>query len=320
MATLYLDKRDSELRHKGQALMVYSGGTHLNTVPMNLLERVVVHGSVATDSATLGALADADVAVVMLTGRHGRRQASLLGGLHGDARRRVAQYRAYADVSFRTELGACFLRRKLQGQRRVLVQALRRRPDKRYSLSRSIATLDQLRSRVDGEHQVLASLRGIEGAAAAAYFGAYQTLFPPELCFKGRRRRPPPDPVNAALSLGYTLLHAEAVQIVFGAGLDPYLGYLHEPVHGRESLAADLIEPIRPRLDLWVWHQFRARELRADHFRKADGGCLLGKAGRAHFYAAYDGFASPLRRWMRRFTHALIERLGAAAPVGEMFE
>ena len=57
----------------------------------------------------------------------------------------------------------------------------------------------------------IASLRGLEGAAAANYFEALSEILPERLHFSGRNRQPPRDPVNALLSLTYTLLHAEAV-------------------------------------------------------------------------------------------------------------
>jgi CRISPR-associated protein Cas1 len=122
------------------------------------------------------------------------------------------------------------------------------------------------------------------------------------LDFKGRNRRPPRDPVNAVLSLGYTLLHADAVQSCYAAGLDPLLGFLHEPEYGRESLAADLVEPLRSHVDRLVWRLFRDRALRPEHFSRGEDACLLDKAGRALFYPAYEQAAGPVRRALRRFT------------------
>jgi CRISP-associated protein Cas1 len=80
--------------------------------------------------------------------------------------------------------------------------------------------------------------------------------------------------------LGYTLAHAEAVRAIAAAGLDPFIGFYHELQHGRGSLACDLVEPERPSVDAWVWHAFRERHLRPEHFRYGEGRCLLGKAGR----------------------------------------
>ncbi len=136
--------------------------------------------------------------------------------------------------------------------------------------------------------------------AARVYYEALTALFAPALGFTGRNRRPPRDPVNACLSLVYTLLHFEAVRAAHMAGLDPLLGFYHRPAFGRESLASDLIEPLRPHADAWVWHLFRKNILRSDHFGRDGEACLLGKAGREAFYQHYEGFAGPPRRYLRR--------------------
>jgi CRISPR-associated protein Cas1 len=131
------------------------------------------------------------------------------------------------------------------------------------------------------------------------HFHGYTRLFAPELNFSGRNRRPPRDPVNACLSLGYTLLHFDAVRAAHAAGLDALLGFYHRPAVGRESLACDLIEPIRPLVDDWLWTQFSERHLRSEHFSDDRGACLIGKAGRSHFYASWETFAPLPRRWLR---------------------
>ena len=105
----------------------------------------------------------------------------------------------------------------------------------------------------------------------------------------GRNRRPPRDPVNACLSLAYTLLHFEAVRMAHAAGLDPLLGFYHRPAFGRESLACDLIEPLRPAVDEWIWQQFSPGPLRPEHFSPDKGACLLGKTGRGHRILATHG-------------------------------
>ena len=158
------------------------------------------------------------------------------------------------------------------------------------------------------------SLRGIEGAAAAAYFEAFTSLFPPSLEFTGRNKRPPRDPVNACLSLAYTLVHFEAVAASYAAGLDPLLGLYHEPAFGRESLASDLIEPLRPHADAWVWSLFRERVLTGEHFHNDKGAVLLGKTGRQYFYTRFENFAHPLRRLLRLEAFRTVKRLQQSSP------
>jgi CRISPR-associated protein Cas1 len=155
---------------------------------------------------------------------------------------------------------------------------------------------------------------GIEGAGAAAYFGAYTTLFAPSLRFQDRNRRPPRDPVNACLSLAYTLAHHQACRAAAAAGLDPFVGFYHEVAHGRESLACDLVEPLRPRVDAWVWRLFRQRRVRLEHFRTHAGACLLGKAGRAVFYEEFEALSADCVRRLRRACRSLVRALTGQDP------
>lgn len=302
MTTLYLDRRDLRLKQQAGALQIHIPDERPRSVPLALLDRIVLRGNVALDSGLLGSLSEAGISVLMLSGRHGRRRALLAAGNHGDAARRIAQYRLYDDADWRKHWSRRLVLHKLAAQRRMLRSALQRRSDQRRPLLRALATLQQLNDELRNAETApeLERLLGIEGAAAAAGFKALGRLLPASVGFKGRNRRPPKDPANACLSLAYTLLHFDAVQACHGAGLDPLIGYYHKLSHGRESLASDLIEPLRPRVDRFVLELFRSQQLRASHFRSVDGGCLLGKTGRGHFFAAWESYAGPHRRLLRR--------------------
>jgi CRISPR-associated protein Cas1 len=317
MATLYLDRKDLELRHEGQHLCLYENGTRRGTVPMQQVERIVMRGRAKVTTGALGLLAEAGVALLVLSGRQGRSAAILQGRLHGDTRRRIAQYGWYADEQARIPWARRLVALKLRSQRVFLQKLIQARPDHRGMLQASARQIGEaLSGLLTADETALspARLNGIEGAAAAAYFAAFTRVFPPSLDFTDRNRRPPRDPVNAALSLGYTLLHFEAVQACYLNGLDPYVGFYHEPAHRRESLAADMIEPLRVHIDRWVWRLFADRELRAEDFVHDNGACLLKKEGRALFYARYETQAPPLRRLLRRYGLVVVRRLLEAAP------
>ena len=87
---------------------------------------------------------------------------------------------------------------------------------------------------------------GHEGTATREYFRAWRQLIGDDWGFTARERRPPPDPVNAMLSFGYTLLVQEAVAALEMAGLDAAVGFLHRARWGRPCLALDLMEEFRP--------------------------------------------------------------------------
>lgn len=306
MATLVIDRSNLEVKSDGAALAVYEGGERRGSVPLKLLDRVVLQGTIRLDTGVLTRLAEAGIPTVMLGGRSSRRMAMLLGPAHRDASVRLAQFQYALDSAWCDAWSRRLVLGKTRGQLKFLRVALVERPDARKPLFDAIETVQAaFQSITDAPNLPAASMRGIEGACAAAYFRGLAALFAEGLGFNCRNRRPPRDPVNAALSLAYTLLHFDAVRAGYAVGLDPLIGFYHRPAHGRESLASDLIEPLRPHADAWVWSMFRERTLRAENFTMDKGACLLGKAGREAFYAGYETFAVLPRRWLRRRCAAL---------------
>lgn len=302
MSTLILDNRALTLRIDGDALAFYEAGERRGSLPLKMLERVVLQGDLGLSAGVLTRLAESGAAVLMLSKRHSRRLAIVLGPAHNDAAIRLAQAQLVADPDWCARWSRRQVLAKTRGQLRLLQRALRERPDCRKPVTEALASLEaacDTLSTPDAPPEP-GRTRGIEGAAARAYFAGFAALFPPALGFTGRNRRPPRDPVNACLSLAYTLLHFEAVRAAHSAGLDPLLGFYHRPTFGRESLASDLIEPLRPHADAWVWALFRQRILRAHHFGRDGQACLLGKVGREIFYQHYEAFAGPPRRLLRR--------------------
>ena len=302
MSTLYIDRKDIELRYAGGVVEVYEPAGRRGSIPLVGLERVVLHGQVRLSTSVIGAFVKAGATVGLLGGRRSRYLATCVGKPHNDVQRRLGQFDAYRDDAVRAQWARELVKAKITAQRRLLRKAMAARPDQRYALFRGNRRLDAAHERVSSSEQALTLpvLLGIEGAAAAGYFAAYSALFPPSLGFKSRRRRPPPDPVNACLSLAYTLLHFEAVSVSYAAGLDPMLGLYHEPAYGRESFAADAIEPFRAHVDEWVWDLFRRRIFTDRGFRREGGAVVLGKQARARFYQHFNPLAEALRRLLRR--------------------
>ena len=331
MGLLLLDRAQLEVKSEGDALALYEAGQRRGTVPVKLVDRCVIHGSqTRLDSGVLIKLADAGVTTVLMSPRSPRRVAIVLGSQHNDAAVRLAQALRVVDDAWCRQWALAVVQAKLARQRRALQFLQNQRPDARKPLFDALQTIDAIRAtlanpfsttaanvdateaalpRADQPLPTLESLRGYEGAAARAYFAGLAGVMPPALQFAGRNRRPPRDPVNACLSLGYTLLHAQAVQACGVTGLDPLRGFYHRPAIGRESLASDLIDPLRPAVDLWIWELLRSRTLREDHFSIDSRACLLGKAGRQIFSASWGEHAKPWQRWLRGQAQALARDL-----------
>jgi CRISP-associated protein Cas1 len=145
----------------------------------------------------------------------------------------------------------------------------------------------------------LSQLLGVEGAASRDYMQGLRQLVDEEWGFTGRQRRPPPDPVNAMLSYGYTILCHEAIAALEAAGLDPMVGFLHQHRWGRPALALDLMEEFRPlTVDVAVWRCLRTKQVRPEQFTvEPDVGCRMGDDARHTFLAAYE------RRMLTLTTH-----------------
>lgn len=155
--------------------------------------------------------------------------------------------------------------------------------------------------------QDLQALLGIEGSAAARYFGSFANLIKPTgpegnfaFDFKTRNRRPPTDPVNAMLSFAYSLLVRVWHVTLSAVGLDPYLGFYHQPRYGRPALALDLMEPFRPLIaDSTVIQAINNGEIRPTDFVSAAGSVNLSRDGRKRFIGSFE------RRMSLEVTHPL---------------
>src|ERR1017187_4005112 len=107
--------------------------------------------------------------------------------------------------------------------------------------------------------------------------------------FEGRNRRPPRDPVNALLSLGYSLLAKDLTVACYAVGFDPYIGFYHQPRFGRPALALDLMEPFRPLIvDSAVLTAINAGMLTPRDFVRVGGSVALTASGRKAFFRAYE--------------------------------
>jgi CRISPR-associated protein Cas1 len=140
----------------------------------------------------------------------------------------------------------------------------------------------------------LESLRGYEGYASSLYFrnfaGAFKGSVALQFANNGRKRRPPPDPVNACLSFAYTMLTKDCVSALHSSSLEPGIGAFHVSVPGRPALALDLMEPFRPLIsDSVAITCFNKNELTEDHFTTVNNSCSFTREGLQIFFHVLNG-------------------------------
>lgn len=281
MGTLYIDRKDILIKLDGNALAFYSNGKKEGTVPIAPIKIVIIVGNKVVDTAVLRRLAEQNISVLFLSGKSMRFSGILHGRLHNNGLLRLKQYEKAINPDFCIKKAKSIIIQKIQREIEFFKELTEQKGIRKIDLISSIETLRKIVESLE-DSASLDSLRGFEGGAQAVYFLTYSKLFPEELNFKNRKRRPPADPVNAMLSLTYTITHYEIVREIEVAGLDPTIGFYHQFEYGRESLACDMVEPFRPLVDRFVYEVFRTKDFTAKDFSQDEEkpGCYLKKESR----------------------------------------
>jgi CRISPR-associated protein Cas1 len=259
-------------------------GQETRKIPLANLENLAVIGSVQVSTQALHALADRSIPVAFMSSA-GRLIAMVdpMDSVSADIRQ--AQVRVFDQPARCLELARALVSAKIINQR-VLLQ--------RNHSSASEMLMEDLLTQAEAARGAtgLDALRGHEGQAAALYFEQFAPMFKTSLASEfdanGRQRRPPPDPINAVLSFGYTMLTHECVSALRLARLEPTLGAFHTCRPGRPALALDLMEPFRPLIaDSVAVSSFNRGELTEGHFLRTAAGCALTEHGRRAFFVAW---------------------------------
>ncbi len=274
----------AQVGQRGEMFTVTVKGEVVQKMPGHQLRAIYLYGAVQlTAQAVQTALEmDIDVSYFSPAGR-------FLGLLRGlptsgvDAR--MGQYEFFQKDVIRLRLAREIIRAKIHNQRVLLM----RNGDAPDSVLKKMAELRDGVADVNDRTVLL----GYEGMAAALYFEHFPTMLKGKgeawkFDFHGRNKRPPRDPVNALLSLAYSMLAKELTGVCHAVGLDPFLGFLHQPRYGRPALALDLMEEFRPLIaDSVVISLINRGELGVDDFVRSANGTFLKDAGRRAFWEGY---------------------------------
>lgn len=286
---LIVDTQGARLRKAGNRLLVEHEGETLQAVPIEPLEQVILMGQgVSASTPLLCDLVRRGVDVVYQSQAQ-RFNFRLVGPVSKHSALRVCQVQVATDPARALPLARAVVAGKLHNQAVVL------RHHGEALGGRGQAAIQSIVAQMEKSRQAasLDTLRGYEGSGAAAYFAAWPTLFDAgRWKFSGRAYYPPPDPVNAMASLGYTLLLNEIIAAVYRIGLDPTIGFFHTVDYGRPSLALDLEEEFRPVIvDILVLRLLQENTLEPGDFQSRPGGkagVVMSDDARRFFIAHYQ--------------------------------
>lgn len=307
---LYLNTPGLRVGLKSERLIIKDGDSVVDEVRLLDVTHVALFGNIQISTQALHELCEQEIPVAYfsmggwfygLTRGHG------LKNVHT----RIRQFAAAGNPLQCLAVAQKIVQAKIRNHRTMLMRLHTESP------KADLVNLKEIAARVPNARG-LDELLGMEGAAAALYFQNLAGMIKvgeedvedeiPGLAvpdaslarrqaeaeaftfdFKQRRRRPPTDPVNALLSLAYSLLAKDCTIAALAVGFDPYIGFYHQPRHGRPALALDLMEEFRPLIaESAVLTAINNRMVTPGHFVRAGEAVNLTPQGRRAFFHAYE--------------------------------
>ncbi len=271
------------------ALQQEDGSWKKQLVPAQTVEQIVLMGNPQVTGDALVYALELGIPVHYLS-HFGKYLGCALPSMSRNGALRLAQYALHQNVERRLALVKAIVAAKIQNQHIVVY---RRQKQENPLLSRK---------KLLKEQATLDEVRGVEGLAAREYFACWPSLLGDRWVFNGRNRRPPTDPVNSLLSFAYGLLRVQVTAAVHVAGLDPYIGYLHEVSRGQPAMVLDLMEEFRPLVaDRLVLSVIQNREIQPEDFTESLGAYRLADDGRKRFLQGFE------RKMNEEFKHPVFE-------------
>ncbi|HRC43572.1 MAG TPA: CRISPR-associated endonuclease Cas1 [Nitrospira sp.] len=292
---LYIQTPGAKLGKDGECLKVKDHDEVIGEARLVETSQVVLYGAVQVSTQVVQELCKRNIPLVYCSSG-GWFYGMTTGLLHKHVELRRRQYAVAADRERCLQLARRFVQAKIANCRTLLRRNHRAAPD---TVIQDLKK-DQAHA---GTVESLESLLGVEGTAARRYFSEFSGMLKEaepgaRFDFEGRNRRPPRDPVNAMLSLLYSMLAREWTVTLQSVGLDPYLGFYHQPRYGRPALALDMMEEFRPLIaDSAVLTAINNGEIQQSDWFERMGSVTLTPEGRRRLIETYE------RRMGQEITH-----------------
>ena len=312
--SLHVMTHGAYVGRKGDRLEIRARDQEPQLHPVHEIGQVVLHGFSQITTQALRLCAQQEVGVHWIT-EGGRYTGGFVAGT-ASVQRRIRQYKAMTDPELCLRLARQLADTRVRAQLSILLRAGRDSGRSSSPLKEAATAIRKLLTPLS-QAQSLDSLRGYEGSIGAHYFGALPDLIVseagPAMRPDGRSRRPPRDRCNALLSFGYALLLKDVCNAIVTVGLDPCLGFYHQPRSQAQPLALDLMELFRvPLVDLPVIGSINRRQWdQEEDFKIAGEQVWLSDAGRRKLINIYE------RRKTDKWKHPVI---GASLSYARLME
>lgn len=290
--TLYITTQGAYVSKEHESLVVWVEKEQRLRIPRLHVGGLVCFGRVSVSPEAMGVCMEEGIEITFLT-ESGRFLGRVVGTSQGGVVLRRTQHRVADDPGQCAALARSFIVGKVANAR-TFVQRVARDGDEAMKKASAAVVTSLARTLEQLERtETVDELRGLEGEAAARYWGWFGSALRSKeagMVFQGRTRRPPRDRINAMLSFGYSLLLHDCIAALASVGLDPDVGFLHEERPGRPSLALDLMEELRvPFVDRMVVAMVNLGQVRERDFIVHDGGGVeFGSDARKAFVSEYQ--------------------------------
>ena len=288
MAVLYVKEQGAILQKRGERLLVSKNGKSLLEMPLYQIESIMVIGNVQLTSQAVQTLLQNGIDVVYMTfsGKYlGRTAAESSKNIF----LRLAQYEIYQNMEKRLAFAKQIVFSKIENQRQLIKNWRWDPGDQEWKTE--MKQIEELQKKVFTAERT-GKLMGLEGMASNLYFRSFGRMFKCEFRFDGRNRRPPRDPINVMISLGYTFLTQEVSKALEGQSCEMYMGFLHGIRDGRKSLPLDMVEEFRqPVVDRMVIRMFNKQMIQKYDFTFEEDSVILNEDG-------FWKFCREFERWM----------------------
>ena len=293
---LYLNTQGAYVGRSSQVIQMKIKGKVIEEARIGSINHIALFGNIQLSTQAIQSLCYANIPITYFS--IGGFFYGLTRGLHQkNVFLRIQQFRKIANERQCLLMARQFVSGKIHNQRTLL---------RRNHVEAPPDTLERLKhfSKSALRADNLDTLLGIEGSAAALYFKHYSGMikireFPDsdsedlkimsKFNFNHRNRRPPKDPVNALLSLSYSILAKDCAIAAHAVGLDPYIGFYHQPRYGRAALALDLMEEFRPLIaDSTVLLAINNGVVTPKDFISVADSVNLNQNGRKKFFHVYE--------------------------------
>ncbi len=289
MSTIYVVEEYATLKKYQQRLRIEKDGNILLELPFFKIEKILLFGNIQITGDAIQCLLENNIDVSFYN-IYGKLKGRLVNKSGKNIFLRLQQYENYIDELKRLKIAKWIVEGKIKNFITFLKKFQRNHED--INFENDIKSLEKCLLLLEKKQHIGGCL-GIEGIATSIYFNCFKNMIIADEfkeLFSKRQRRPPKDPVNSLLSLGYSLITNEMWGILEGIGFEPFIGFLHGINYGRPSLSLDLIEQFRvPIVDRAILEMVNHKVFNQEDFELDDiNGCKVKKDALKKFFYHFD--------------------------------